>query len=175
VRRDLVARMQMCYRASERRACSGLGFPRSTHRYQSVADSQQALRMRLRDLATSRVGYGYRRLHILLRGEGWAVNHKRILRLYREEGLAMRRKAPKRRVSCAKREGRSQTTVLNERWSMDFLSDELYDGSRIRILMLVDNHSRESLVIRMGWAGASAAATWRPCCSRFHGAGVTQR
>jgi len=62
----------------------------------------------------------------------------------------MRRKAPKRRVSCAQREGRSQTTALNERWSMDFLSDELYDGSRIRILTLVDNHSRESLVIRVG-------------------------
>jgi len=62
----------------------------------------------------------------------------------------MRRKAPKRRVSCAQREGRSQTTAFNERWSMDFLPDELYDGSRIRILTLVDSHSRESLVIRVG-------------------------
>jgi len=149
VRRDLAAEMQMSYRVSERRACSGLGFPRSTHRYQSVADPQEALRMRLRDLATSRVGYGYRRLHILLRREGWAVNHKRILRLYREEGLVMRRKPPRRRVSCAKRQGRSQTTAPNERWSMDFLSDELYDGSRIRVLTLVDNHSRESLAIRV--------------------------
>ena len=110
-----------------------------------------ALRVRLKELAVSRVGYGYRRLHILLQREGWAVNHKRVLRLYREEGLVMRTKPPKRRVSCVKREGRStETTSVNERWSMDFLSDELYDGRRIRFLTLVDNHSRESLAIHAG-------------------------
>jgi len=144
-----VAKTQLSYRVSERRACSTLGFPRSTHRYQSVADPQEALRIRLRDLATSRVGYGYRRLHILLRREGRMINEKRVLRLYREEGLALRSKTPRRRVSCKKREGRSHTTSVNERWSMDFMSDELYDGSRIRVLTLVDNHSRESLAIHV--------------------------
>lgn len=103
----------------------------------------EGARARVRD-------YAYRRLHILLEREGWSVNHKRIWRLYREEELGMRRKPPKRRVSCAKREGRPQTTAVNERWSMDFLSDELCDGRRIRILTLVDNHSRESLAIRVG-------------------------
>jgi len=63
----------------------------------------------------------------------------------------MRRKPPRRRVSCVKREGRPRTAMVNERWSMDFVSDELYDGCRIRILTLVDNHTRESLAIRAGW------------------------
>ena len=144
-----MAKTQLSYRVSERRACTTLGFPRSTHRYQSVADPQEALRIRLRDLATSRVGYGYRRLHILLRREGWMINEKRVLRLYREEGLALRSRTPRRRVSCKRREGRSQTTSVNERWSMDFMSDELYDGSRIRVLTLVDNHSRESLALHV--------------------------
>ena len=140
----------MSYQVSERRACTGLGFARSTHRYRSAADPQVGLRIRLKDLAASRVGYGYRRLYILLRREGWVVNHKRVYRLYGQEGLAMRRKPPRRRVSCLKREGRPQTGAVNECWSMDFLSDELYDGRRIRMLTLVDNHSRESLAIRVG-------------------------
>jgi transposase InsO family protein len=81
-----------------------LGLPRSTVRYESLADPQHPLRIRLRDLATSRVGYGYRRLYVLLRREGWRVNHKRVYRLYRDEGLAMRKKPPRRRVACLKRD-----------------------------------------------------------------------
>jgi len=81
-----------------------LALARSTIRYKSTADPQTALRMRLRDLAGARVGYGYRRLHILIEREGWRVNHKRIYRLYREEGLAMRRRPPRRRKACLKRE-----------------------------------------------------------------------
>ncbi len=84
----------MAYKVSERRACSTLVFARSVVRYESRADPQTALRMRLRDLAMSRIGYGYRRLHILLGREGWEVNHKRVYRLYREEGLAMRKRPP---------------------------------------------------------------------------------
>ncbi len=70
--------VEISYQVSERRACGGLGFQRSSHRYRSVADPQLALRMRLRELAGVRVGWGYRRLHILLRREGWRVNHKRV-------------------------------------------------------------------------------------------------
>ena len=73
-----------CYQVSQRRACRAMVFPLSTIRYESVADPQIALRMRLRELAAARVGYGYRRLHILLWREGWGVNHKRVYRLYRE-------------------------------------------------------------------------------------------
>lgn len=115
--------------------------------------------MRLKELAGSRIGYGYRRLHILLQREGWTVNHKRVYRLYREEYLGLRKKPPRRRVACVKRELRPTTTAKNERWSMDFVSDQLYDGRRIRsaglrtpaeVLVIVDNHTRESLALRVG-------------------------
>lgn len=142
--------MEFCYRVSQRRACDGLGIPRSTVRYESVADPQQALRMRIRDLAYARVGYGYRRIHILLLREGWQVNHKRVYRLYREQGLGMRRKTPRRRAACRKREMRPTASHKNECWSMDFMSDQLYDGRRLRFLTIVDNHTRESLGIHVG-------------------------
>ena len=127
-----------------------MAFARSTVRYDSVADSQTALRIRLRDLAMSRVGYGYRRLHILLWREGWKVNHKRVYRIYREEGLVIRRKPPKRSRACLKRKLRPLAYEKNECWSMDFMSDQLYNGRRLRILTIVDNHTRESLAIHVG-------------------------
>ena len=130
---------------SERRACGVLRLQRSTCRYQSVADEQAALRIRLRDLAQARVSYGYRRLHILLQREGWKVNHKRVYRLYRLEGLMMRPKKPRRHVTACRRMERPIATAVNEAWSMDFMTDELHNGQRIRLLTLVDNFSRESL------------------------------
>jgi len=96
------------------------------------------------------VHYGYRRLHILLRREGWQVNHKLIYRLYVEEGLQMRRKRPRRNRSCQIRITRPQAKRTNESWSMDFMADQLFDGQRFRLLTLVDNFSRESLAIRVG-------------------------
>ena len=109
-----------------------------------MADEQAALRMRLRDLAAARVSYGYRRLYVLLRREGWPVNHKRVYRLYREEGLKIRPKRPRRHVSSRRREIRVTATRRDERWSMDFMSDELFDGQRIRVLTIVDHFTRES-------------------------------
>ena len=83
---------------SERRGCSVIRFQRSSHRYRSIAPDQAALRMRIKEIATTRVRYGYYRIYILLRREGWTVNHKRVYRLYREEGLSMRVR-PRRHVS----------------------------------------------------------------------------
>jgi putative transposase len=134
----------VAYGVSERRACGVVGFRRSSHRYQSLADEQAALRMRIRDLAAVRVSYGYRRLYVLLRREGWAVNHKRVYRLYRSEGLTMRRRVPRRRVACPRREVRPTARHRDERWSMDFMADELFDGRRIRVLTIVDHFTRES-------------------------------
>jgi putative transposase len=138
------------YQVSERRACTTLALVRSTIRYESTADPQTGLRMRLRYLAMARVGYGYRRLHILIEREGWSVNHKRVYRLYRKEGLAMRKRPPRRRKACLKRELRPLAAEKNECWSMDFMSDELFDGRRIRLLTIMDNHTRESLAIHIG-------------------------
>ena len=117
-------------------------------RRQRVRDDQAVLRIRLRDLAASRVRYGYRRLHVLLKREGWQVNHKRVYRIYSEEGLTMRRKRPKRHRSGKVRVDRRKATAANEIWSMDFMSDALFGGRRIRILTIVDNFTRESLAIR---------------------------
>ena len=142
--------MKASYQLSERRACTTLRLARSTIRHKSVADPQTGLRMRLRDLAMSRVGYGYRRLHVLIGREGWRVNHKRVYRLYREEVLAMRKRPTRRRKACMKRELRPLAAEKNECWSMDFMSDELFDGRRIRLLTIVDNHTRESLAIHVG-------------------------
>ena len=151
--------LQLAYQTSERRVCRVLGFPRASHRYRSVADGQEALRMRLRELAAARVRYGYRRLHILLCREGWRVNHKRIHRLYVQEGLGLRTKRPRRHKSARPRVGRAETQGANECWSMDFMSDELFEGRRIRLLTTVDCHTRESLAIeaRFGFKGAQVA------------------
>jgi len=105
--------------------------------------------MRLRDLAAARVRYGYRRLHVLLRREGWKVNHKRIWRLYKEEGLEVRTKKRRKRVS-ALRVVLPVAALPNERWSMDFVSDSLHDGRRFRVLTLVDHVSRVSPAIEVG-------------------------
>ena len=122
-----------------------LGFARSSFRYKSRRNQRAELRVRLRDLAASRVHYGYQRLWVLLRREGWIVNKKLVYRLYREEGLGIRRRKPRRRKSVQVREARSIAQRVNDSWSMDFVSDQLVGGQRFRLLTLVDNHSRESL------------------------------
>ena len=141
--------LQVCYSASERRVCRVLQCLRATYRYESVADEQAVLRMRIKDLARARVSYGYRRLHVLLRREGWKVNHKRVYRLYRQEGLMMRPRRPRRHVSACRRVERATAERPNESWSMDFMNDELYNRQRIRLLTLVDNFTRESLAIEV--------------------------
>ena len=103
--------------------------------------------MRLRELAHVRVSYGYRRLHVLLAREGWSVNHKRVYRLYRQESLGIRRKRPRRRVACVQREVRPTATARNECWSMDFISDQLFDNRRVRVLVIVENYTRECLAL----------------------------
>jgi putative transposase len=145
VRRDVVRHLQGAYGIGERRACKATGFHRSSQRYRSRRDPQTELRLRLRDLAVSRVRYGYRRLHVLLRREGWMVNAKRIYRLYGEEGLTIRTRLPRRKRAWRYRVGRSGATVPNEIWSMDFVSDQLFDGRPIRILAVLDAHTREAL------------------------------
>jgi len=119
------------FQVSERRACRVVPVHRSTYRYRSIAQDQTALRMRLRDLAAARVRYGYRRLHILLQREGWQVNHKRVYRLYRLEGLSLRLKHRKKRPSHL-RVVPPNARAPDERWSLDFISDSLADGRRFR-------------------------------------------
>jgi putative transposase len=124
----------VCYEVSERRVCRALGFSRTTHRYQSVRDERAELRIRLRDLAAARVRYGYRRLHLLLRREGRQVNHKLVYRIYCEAGLQMRNQTPRRHKSCRVRQPREAAHRADEIWSMDFMSDQLFQGQKFRLL-----------------------------------------
>jgi putative transposase len=138
------------YWVSERRACVVIQMARSTQRYKSIREDDPALRHRIREIAETRVRYGYRRIHTLLRREGWHANHKRVYRVYCEEGLNLRRKRPRRHVSGAHRIGRPLAMEVDECWSMDFVCDSLFNGRRFRALTIVDNYSRECLAIEVG-------------------------
>ena len=138
------------YRVSEKRACQVIQICRTSYRYRSTRDEQALLRLRINEIARVRVRYGYKRIHVLLRREGWAVNHKRVYRIYCEEGLNLRVKKPKRRRSAAQRVMRPPATFQNESWSMDFVTDSLFNGRRFRALTIVDNFSRECLAIEIG-------------------------
>ena len=138
-----------------------------TLRYQSTRDRQDALRQRLRELAAVRVRFGYRRLTVLLKREGWRVNAKRIYRLYRDEGLTVRTK-PRKRLASGARVPLPAPTQPNERWSMDFVSARLADGRWFRTLTVLDVYTRESLalVADRSLTGVKVAATLTPLVRR---------
>jgi putative transposase len=141
-RRQVAAFFRSEFGLSERQACRLIGLHRSTSRYPRRRGEDKELRVRLRAWAARRPRWGYRFLHWALRQEGFAVNHKRVYRLYRDEGLRLRRRRRKQ-VAAAPREKLAAPTRPNERWSMDFMSDELESGSALRLLNLVDDHTRE--------------------------------
>jgi putative transposase len=158
-RRVALPFLRAAFKISERRACAVLVVNRKSVRYQSVKTDVPALRARIKDIAATRVRYGYPRIHILLRREGWIVNRKRVYRIYREEGLAMRLKPPRRRKSAVVRSTRPIADVVNHTWSMDFMADNLADGRKIRLLTIVDNFSRECLALDVanGFKGTDVA------------------
>jgi len=129
---------------SERRACELADLHRSVFQYQKQDRGDEALRKRLRELANERRRFGYRRLGILLAREGFEVNHKKLFRLYREEGLAVRRRRSRKRALGTRRPILVPDRA-NQRWSLDFVSDALTDGRRFRVLCIVDDFSREAL------------------------------
>ena len=137
------------YSTSERHACRLIGMARSTKRYRSRGkEREMALRHRLRSLALERPRFGYRRLGALLAREGQKANHKCVYRLYRAEGLVVRRR---RRKRLARGTGNPATLPQrsNQRWSMDFVSDCVAGGRTIRALTLVDDYTRECLAIEV--------------------------
>lgn len=106
--------------------------------------------MRIREIANTRVHYGYRRVHVMLKREGWQDNVKHVYRLYQEQGLSLRMKRPKRNKSARLRQPKHVVTAMNQIWSMDFVADALFDGRKLRALTVVDNYTRESLAIDVG-------------------------
>lgn len=141
---------------------------RSSYHYRPRGDDQADLKKRIKEIAETRVRYGYRRIHVLLRREGWNVNAKRIYRLYKEMGLQLRNKTPKRRVKAKLREDRVQATHSNEIWAMDFVHDQLVTGRKIRILTIVDIFSRFSPATdpRFSYRGEDVVQTLERVCSQ---------
>jgi len=133
---------------SERRACRVLGVGRSSCRYRARRQVAVRLLEDLRAHAMARPRFGYRRIHVLLRRGGWQVNHKRVYRLYRAEGLAVRRRRRKR-MALGLRTVLPPPSRRNERWSMDFTLDTLASGRRFRTLNVVDEFTRECLAIEV--------------------------
>lgn len=131
---------------SQRRACLVTGCSRMTVRYRSRRSADALLRERLRHLAHERRRFGYRRLHVLLRREGFSVNHKRLFRLYREEKLSVRKRKGRKRA-LGLRAPIPAAQGINDRWSLDFVHDQLTDGRRFRILTVVDDATRECLAL----------------------------
>ncbi len=151
---------------SIRRACSALRVDRSLYVYKSKRGGQADLKQRIRDICEARVRYGYRRVHVLLRRDGWAVNPKRIYRLYKEMGLQLRNKIPKRRVKAKLREDRTNAIRVNETWAMDFVHDQLATGRKIRVLTIVDTFSRFSPAVdaRFSYRGEDVVLTLERIC-----------
>ena len=130
-----------------RRACVVLKAGRSTYQYQSRRPPEAVLKKPVPEITQTHVRYGYRRLHVLLRREGRQVNVKSVFRLFADEGLQQCNKTPKRKVSAKRREDRCVASAPNKVWAMDFMSDQLFNGRRIRILTTLDAFSRLSPAI----------------------------
>ena len=129
---------------SIRRACRVFLVDTSTYHYKSRRPGQAALEQRIKEICQTRVRYGYRRVHVLLRREGWSLGQNKTRRIYRELGLQLRNKTPKRRVKAKLRESRCNATQPNETWAMDFVHDQLATGRKLRVLTIVDTFSRFS-------------------------------
>ena len=138
------------YKVSQCKACATVMIHRSLWYYKKHRREDRPVRERIKEIAAVRIRYGFERVFILLRREGWKDNHKRVYRIYKEEGLNLRSKRPRRSKSGAHRLERIKFTRINQCWSMDFVADNLFDGRKFRALTLVDNFSRKCLTIRVG-------------------------
>nr|WP_188966656.1 IS3 family transposase [Neoroseomonas lacus] len=145
-KRCAVAHARDCHGLSERRACDLIGIARRVARYQPSRPDDAGLRQRLRELAAERRRFGYRRLGYLLAREGLSPNHKKLLRIYREEGLKVRRRGGRKRA-LGTRAPMMLPQGPNQRWSLDFVSDAFGCGRRFRILCVVDDFTRECLAL----------------------------
>lgn len=145
-RREAASHLCDDYGVSQRRACRAIGADRRSIRYRRVRPEDGVIRSRLREIAAVRRRFGDRRLHILLRREGIALNHKKLRRLYAEERLQVRRRGGRKRA-LGIRAPLALPHGPNQRWSLDFVHDQLSDGRRFRILAIVDDFTRECLVL----------------------------
>jgi len=151
VKRQMVVELMATHQLSQRRACGLIGITRRSLRHRPSEDRNRALRERLRALAEERRRWGCPMLYQLIRREGFRINHKRIERLYREEGLSLRRRRRRTRLSHLRVNG-PRARAENQVWAVDFIHDALWDGRRFRALTVLDEWSRECLAVEAGTA-----------------------
>jgi putative transposase len=168
--------MRERFKVSVRRSCDLALLRRSVWYAKSQARDQSALRQRIRDIAMSRPRFGYLRVLVMLKREGWAVGKKRVYRLYRLEGLQLRMKVRRRKRIALLRGKVAPATAANQHWSMDFVHDQMHDGRKFRILTVIDQWSRESVSLEANfrltgrrWPGAGRGRQTARMASRDHG------
>ncbi|WP_297655995.1 IS3 family transposase, partial [Hydrogenophaga sp.] len=149
-RRELVPELMQRVGCSQRNALRVVKMSASTYLYVSQCKDEGLLKARIKEITDTRVHYGYRRVHVMLRREGHMDNVKRVYRLYREEGLSLRLKRPRRNKAAKLRQPKQLAHAINEIWSMDFVADALFDGRKLRMLTVVDLFTRERLAIDVG-------------------------
>lgn len=161
--------MRADWQVSIRRACTVIRFDPRNYRYKSRRPGQAALEQRIREICQTRVRFGYRRVHVLLKREGWEINAKKTYRIYKELGMQLRNKTPKRRVNAKLREDRAEAVGPNDVWAMDFVHDQLAAGRKIRVLTVVDTFSRFVPVLdpRFSYRGEDVVASLDRVCGRI--------
>ena len=154
---------------SARRACDTLRVERSLYAYKSKRGDQASLKLKIKDICEARVRYGYRRVHVMLRRDGIAINEKRTRRLYNELGLQLRNKVPKRLVKTKLRDDRTIAVHINETWAIDFVHDQLATGKKIWVLTVVDTFSWFSPAFdpRFSYKGEAVVLTLERVCKNI--------
>ena len=153
---------------SIRRACRVLAVDTSTYHYKSRRRGQADLEQRIKEIAETRMRYGYRRVHVVLQREGWMTNIKRTYRLYTALGLQLRNKTPNRRVKAKLREDRCPAVQPNQTWAMDFVHDQLAMGKKLRVLTVVDIFSKYCPVVdpRFSYRAEDVVRTLEGVCGQ---------
>lgn len=167
-KRQLVDKVCSEWDVSIRRACRVLAVDTSTYHYKSRRRGQADLEHRIKEIAETRMRYGYRRVHVVLQREGWMTNIKRTYRLYTALGLQLRNKTPKRRVKAKLREDRCPAVQPNQTWAMDFVHDQLAMGKKLRVLTVVDIFSTYCPVVdpRFSYRAEDVVRTLEGVCGQ---------
>jgi putative transposase len=167
-KRKLVDAVRGEWGVSIRRTCRLFEIDTSTYYYKSLRPGQAHLEQRIREISQTRARFGYRRVHVLLRREGFAINQKKTRRIYRELGLQLRNKTPKRRVKAKLRDDLREAKRPNETWAMDFVHDHLATGKKIRVLTVVDTFSRYVPVLdaQFSYRGKDVVQTLERVCAK---------
>jgi len=150
VKKELVRYIMMAYQVSIRRACTTLPMQRSAFYYKPHRQDEKLLVMRMIEVAFTRIRYGFRRIEVMLRRDGFTDNHKRMHRVFREQGLNLRTKRPRRSRMAAHRLERPEISRVHQVWSMDIAADQFFDGAKFKVLTIVDNYSKKSQLLFVG-------------------------